>query len=146
MTLWVNSDRFAMFARCPLLTQQRPNRFVTASDVTDHKRALGYYLESSALMASSRSRSCGLKLWSASVPRPSEGSLKAVVVPEQFPVRRHETRRAENAEPLCLLSLRTQPGFVCVRSDVAVIDRRIRLPLPSRGRDGNLYVRFTGTT
>ena len=99
MTLGVNSDRFAMFARCPLLTQQRPNRFVTASDVTDHKRTLGYYLESSALMASSRSRSCGLKLWSASVLRPSEGSLKAVVVPEQFPVRRHETRRAENAEP-----------------------------------------------
>ena len=52
----------------------------------------------------------------------------------------------KNAEPLRLLSLRTQPGFVCVRSDMAVIDRRIRLPLPSRGRDGNLYVRFTGTT
>jgi hypothetical protein len=71
-----------------------------------------------------------VEIWSASVLRPSEGPLKAVVAPEQFSVRRHETRRAENAEPLCLLSLRTQPGFVYIRS--RRIKHGLRLNVQSR--------------
>jgi hypothetical protein len=44
----VMSDRFAMVAQCPLLTQQRPNRCAALSDATGQHRkratSLGYLI------------------------------------------------------------------------------------------------------
>jgi hypothetical protein len=38
MTLWVMNDRFAVFARCPLLPRNRPNRCAALSNVSGQKR------------------------------------------------------------------------------------------------------------